>query len=103
MPLPRVYSSAAAGTAIRCCMFQPRRLHGIADPVEHVALDEIAGAARHRLKPVGSVRQLVKNGDVPTLIRGAEAFACSKPKAINMPSALKFTDLFWARAAAIDI
>ena len=83
-------------------MFQPRRLHGIADVVEHVALDEIAGAVRHRLHSVGSVRQLVQAGDVDTLIQRVQAFARSKPKAINTPSALEFTDLFRARAAAID-
>ena len=80
--------------AIRCRMFQPRRLHSIADPVEHVALDKIAGAVRHRPHYVGSVRQLVQAGDVDTLIQRAQAFARSKPKAINTPSALEFTDLF---------
>ncbi|CAL1159527.1 unnamed protein product [Cladocopium goreaui] len=95
MPLPKVFLSAATGAAIRCRMFHPRHLHGIADPVEHIALDEIAGAVRHRIaSKSSSVRQLVQAGDADALIQRAQALARSKPKAIRTPSALYFSDLY---------
>ena len=66
-----------------------------ADPVEHIALDEIAGAVRHRIaSKSSSVRRLVQAGDADALIQRAQALARSKPKAIRTPSALYFSDLF---------
>ena len=101
MPVPRIILSGAAGAVIRSRMFHPRKVHGIAEPVEHIALDEVAGMLRHRLARAGNVRALVKDGLSDLLIQAAsELETRAKPQAVRSVDYLENCNLFWARAAA---
>ena len=64
LPLNKVTLSAAAGHAIRDRMFHPKCMNGLADPLEHMALDEVAGVLFHHLASVPIVRVGRKFGRV---------------------------------------
>ncbi|CAL1152903.1 unnamed protein product, partial [Cladocopium goreaui] len=60
LPLNKVTLSAAAGHAIRDRMFHPKCMNGLADPLEHMALDEVAGVLFHHLASVPNLRSSVQ-------------------------------------------
>ena len=94
LPLSQVILSAAAGHVIRDRMFHPRCFNGLADPLEHMALDEVAGVLFHRLVSVSNVRACVQEGNLDELTQGAQAFSRSKPKESNTVEHLGKTNLY---------
>ena len=94
LPLNQVTLSAAAGHAIRDRMFHPKCMNGLADPLEHMALDEVAGVLFHRLASVPNLRSCVKDVNLDALIQGAEALSRSKPKEIFQAPAIEKTNLY---------
>ena len=94
LPLNRVTLSGAAGHAIRDRMFHPKCMNGLADPLEHMALDEVAGVLFHRLASVPNLRSSVQNGNLDALIHGAQNLHRSKPKEINAVETIETTNLY---------
>ena len=94
LPLNKVTLSAAAGHAIRDRMFHPKCMNGLADPLEHMALDEVAGVLFHRLASVPNLRSSVQDGNLDALIHVAQTFSRSKPKESNVVETIETTNLY---------
>lgn len=94
LPLNQVTLSAAAGHVIRDRTFHPRCLNGLADPLEHMALDEVDGVLFHRWASVPNLRSCVQGGNLDALIQGAQGFPRSKPKEINAVETIEMTNLY---------
>ena len=92
LPLNKVTLSAAAGHAIRDRMFHPKCMNGLADPLEHIALDEVAGVLFHHFASVPNLRSSVQVGNLDALIHVAQTFSRSKPKEVNVVETITSTE-----------